>query len=108
MKNCLECNESITAGRSDKKFCCDLCRNSYNNQKAEKEKSTEMVMISIILRKNRKILAQMIKQPPKQLRKENLLQQGFNFYYSQALIITKAIIATSVLNTDICQWKTAA
>ena len=30
MKNCLECGDAI-AGREDKKFCCDGCRNSYNN-----------------------------------------------------------------------------
>ena len=31
MKTCLECGEPIL-GRSDKKFCSDLCRNAYNNK----------------------------------------------------------------------------
>ena len=31
METCLECGEKII-GRSDKKFCNDACRNSYNNK----------------------------------------------------------------------------
>lgn len=29
---CLECGEPLK-GRSDKKFCCDYCRNVYNNRR---------------------------------------------------------------------------
>lgn len=28
---CLECGHKIKYGRADKKFCCDSCRNRYNN-----------------------------------------------------------------------------
>lgn len=28
---CLECGHKIRYGRTDKKFCCDSCRNKYNN-----------------------------------------------------------------------------
>ncbi len=28
---CLECGHKIKYGRTDKKFCCDKCRNRYNN-----------------------------------------------------------------------------
>ena len=28
---CLECGHKIRYGRTDKKFCCDKCRNRYNN-----------------------------------------------------------------------------
>ena len=31
-KRCLECND-VLHGRSDKKFCSDACRNTYNNKK---------------------------------------------------------------------------
>ena len=31
MKTCLNCGEEIN-GRVDKKFCCDYCRNHYNNK----------------------------------------------------------------------------
>ncbi|KKQ83435.1 MAG: hypothetical protein UT04_C0032G0014 [Candidatus Daviesbacteria bacterium GW2011_GWF2_38_7] len=53
-KTCIECGETIV-GRSDKKFCCDLCRNSYNNK--QNSESTNLVRnINNILRKNRRIL----------------------------------------------------
>lgn len=86
MKTCLECNEPVV-GRTDKKFCSDACRNYYNNN--HKEKSSEMATISLILKRNRKILAQMISQPTKKLKKEKLLQQGFNFYYFTSIDTTK-------------------
>lgn len=28
---CMECGHKIKYGRTDKKFCCDKCRNKYNN-----------------------------------------------------------------------------
>jgi hypothetical protein len=32
MKLCLDCNNKILAGRTDKKFCNSACRNHYNNK----------------------------------------------------------------------------
>lgn len=29
---CLECGSEIAFGRSDKKFCCQDCKNTYNNK----------------------------------------------------------------------------
>ena len=34
---CLNC-ESPTKGRSDKKFCTDLCRSQFNNQRKKSQK----------------------------------------------------------------------
>jgi predicted RNA-binding Zn-ribbon protein involved in translation (DUF1610 family) len=31
MPVCLECGHKIRYGRTDKKFCCDKCRNKHNN-----------------------------------------------------------------------------
>lgn len=31
---CLECGDKIRYGRSDKKFCCEDCKNRYYNEKA--------------------------------------------------------------------------
>ncbi len=52
--NCLECNERLV-GRSDKKFCNDSCRNTYNN-KNNKDSSNLMRSIHSQLRRNYKIL----------------------------------------------------
>ncbi len=30
---CLQCGEEISYGRSDKKFCCEACKNRYHNRK---------------------------------------------------------------------------
>ncbi len=32
---CLECGDEIKYGRSDKKFCCDACKNRYHNRQAQ-------------------------------------------------------------------------
>lgn len=32
-KNCLECGQPLGAGRSDRKFCNDICRTAYNNRR---------------------------------------------------------------------------
>jgi predicted nucleic acid-binding Zn ribbon protein len=29
-KNCLECSTPLGPGRSDRKFCNDICRTAYN------------------------------------------------------------------------------
>lgn len=31
VNKCLQCGKPIVYGRSDKKFCCEECRNGYNN-----------------------------------------------------------------------------
>ena len=56
METCLECGEKII-GRSDKKFCNDACRNSYNN-KQNKDSSNLMRNINNKLRKNFRILSE--------------------------------------------------
>ncbi|WP_124640571.1 MULTISPECIES: hypothetical protein [Amniculibacterium] len=53
--NCLECGELII-GRSDKKFCNDSCRNSYNN-KLNSDHTNLMRSIHNKLRNNYRILS---------------------------------------------------
>lgn len=56
MNTCLECGDRIH-GRSDKKFCSDSCRNTFNN-KQNKDSSNLMRTINNKLRKNHRILAE--------------------------------------------------
>jgi len=78
-KNCLECGASIV-GRIDKKFCSDLCRNSFNNA-ANSIKSTYVRNVNNLLRKNRKIIEELIPTSKKKISKDKLLEKGFNFYF---------------------------
>src|ERR1700733_939599 len=34
-KICLECGQPLGAGRSDRKFCNDVCRTAFNNRRRE-------------------------------------------------------------------------
>jgi hypothetical protein len=55
---CQSCGKTIR-GRSDKKFCHDNCRNQFNNKIRESE-SLHLKNINRILRRNRKILRDLL------------------------------------------------
>lgn len=79
-KVCQECGEPIQ-GRADKIFCCDQCRNNYNNR-LNSDANNYVRNINNILRKNRRILAELNPKSDKaKVHKEKLLLQGFNFNY---------------------------
>lgn len=79
-KNCLACDKPIH-GRSDKKFCNDYCRNSYNNQ-MKSMNSTSIKDINNVLVKNRKVLETALgDKEMEKITKEKLLQNGLNFKY---------------------------
>ncbi len=87
-KNCPECNDEII-GRSDKKFCSDQCRNTYNNR-LNSDASNTVRNINNILRKNRRILQSLSKKAAKTMvSKDILLSKGFNFTYHTHNYTTK-------------------
>lgn len=77
--NCLECGEKII-GRSDKKFCNDACRNSYNN-KQNKDSTNLMRNINNKLRKNYRILTEVNIDGKTKIAKSKLESLGFDFDY---------------------------
>jgi hypothetical protein len=81
-KPCLACGKSIK-GRSDKKFCDDFCRNTYNNQLKSGD-NNYVRSINNSLRRNRRILEELLPETEKMAKttKEKLLQKGFQFKYS--------------------------
>ena len=88
METCLECGEKII-GRSDKKFCNDACRNSYNN-KQNKDSSNLMRTINSKLRKNFKILyEQNFIENKAKTSKNKLTTAGFDFEYFTNIKIYK-------------------
>ena len=77
-KKCLDCNKNLI-GRRDKKFCSDTCRNNYNN-KLNSIENEFIHQINQILKKNRKILQQLVPAEGKIIVPQSRLN-GFNFQY---------------------------
>ncbi len=79
--HCLTCSK-LVKGRTDKKFCDDYCRNSYNNHlKAFTNNCVRNV--NNALRKNRRILESLLtnEEETAKTTKDKLLQNGFQFKY---------------------------
>jgi len=78
-RTCKECEQRLS-GRRDQKFCSDYCRNSFNNRLNE-DATRYMRRINNILRKNRRILAEMNPSGKKTVAGITLAEEGFNFHY---------------------------
>ena len=87
-KNCLECNEPF-AGRVDKKFCSDYCRNAYNN-KINKESKNLIRNTNNRLRKNYRILEGLNPEQKTKTSRAKLIEAGFDFNYFTSTYTTKA------------------
>lgn len=74
---CPECGEPIK-GRADKKFCSDLCRNSYNN-KLNADTTNYVRNVNNILRRNRRIMEELNPQGKISVPKSKLSAKGFDF-----------------------------
>ena len=86
-KNCLECNEPF-AGRVDKKFCSDYCRNAYNN-KINKESKNLIRNINNRLRKNYRVLSDLNSTGKTKITRTKLLDHNFDFNFFTSIYTTK-------------------
>lgn len=105
-KVCLACGE-IIKGRSDKKFCDDYCRNSYNN-KLKSTSNNFMRKVNHILTRNRRILEQLL--PPEEsmskASEDKLKSEGYNFkYFTHQYTNKKTKSIFFVMNMDIFPLK---
>lgn len=87
-KNCIECGEEII-GRADKRFCSDNCRSSYNNR-LNSDGTNFIRNINNILRKNRRILAELNPSGKARVHRDKLLERGFKFSYFTNEFVTKS------------------
>lgn len=87
MRNCLECSEKI-AGREDKKFCSDGCRNAYNNR-INKDSNNFMRNINNKLRKNYRVLGELNPEEKVKIPRNKLLSKGFDFEFFTNILHTK-------------------
>jgi len=89
MSECVKCGSKLK-GRSDKKFCDDYCRSSYNNKWLSKS-NNYIRNVNRILRKNRKILSGLMKgSETVKISEFKLVSEGFNFHYFTNIYTTKA------------------
>ncbi len=86
-KSCLACGTKII-GRSDKKFCSDGCRNSYNNE-LNKDITNLIRNTNNALRKNYRVLCKLNPEGKTKTTKNKLLNEGFRFDLFTSTYITK-------------------
>lgn len=80
-KHCEYCGK-LVHGRSDKRFCDDYCRSSFNNEKRVAD-SKEMRKIISTLKLNRNILESIVAGGVEKVKvpREKLVRLGYNFKY---------------------------
>lgn len=76
---CMECGTEFK-GRSDKKFCTDQCRSSFNNR-LNADSNNTVRNINNALRKNRRILDELLSEKKDRVSRDKLTQKGFTFKY---------------------------
>ncbi len=79
INQCVECGTTLF-GRSDKKFCNNYCRSTYNHKKYE-ERNKIVRNIDTILKKNRNILKRFNPTGLSEVKPSDLEKDGFNFNY---------------------------
>ena len=80
---CLTCG-TMLAGRIDKKFCNDYCRSMYNNKEFNTNRGATIIRkVNSILRKNRRILEEMLPLHEEDVKvpRTILSGRGFNFSF---------------------------
>lgn len=77
MKRCPVCQTPVI-GRSDKKFCSDDCRASFHNEK-NRITNQRIRAINRILRRNRKILKELMATNFRRIPINQMLEKGFDF-----------------------------
>jgi len=83
-KRCLDCGR-IIRGRTDKKFCSDQCRNNYNNR-LNRDTNNYIRNVHGLLRKNRRILADLYNDGKTRVHKDALFALGYNFSFFTHII----------------------
>ncbi len=76
MPLCLECGNVIRYGRTDKKFCCDKCKNKHNNLLAKASRSFRTKVLKT-LDQNYGILENLLRSGTDSADLTELLSLGF-------------------------------
>ena len=76
MPVCLECGDKIRYGRTDKKYCCEDCRNKHSNRVAKESRAYRRKVMAR-LSKNYAILDQLVKSGVSWVELTDLITAGF-------------------------------
>jgi hypothetical protein len=77
-KACIECGTHFV-GRTDKKFCSDMCRNAFHN-KQNSDETNYVRKVNNTLRKNRRVLQELLaSEETFRCDHNRLLEMGFDF-----------------------------
>ena len=74
---CLECGTAFYGGRVDRKFCCEACKNRYNNKKTQSLRNFKL-RIRTALERNYEILQALVKDRVRVADRADLEARGFN------------------------------
>jgi predicted nucleic acid-binding Zn ribbon protein len=78
-RQCKNCSRPVK-GRSDKQFCTETCRNSFNNERNQQDNNFTR-NISSILKRNRSKLRELFSKKLKLVDKAELDASGFNWHF---------------------------
>ena len=89
-KVCKECGEPL-AGRTDKRFCSDACRNLFHYH-ANNAPINYVRNVVNILKRNRRVLSELNKSQEGKVKvhREKMVERGYNFLYHTNIYRTKA------------------
>lgn len=74
---CLECGDKIKYGRTDKKFCCEECRNKHHNREASEARAFKRKILRLLDR-NYEILESLLRSGSTGASMPELLSRGFS------------------------------
>lgn len=77
---CLECGNEIVYGRSDKKFCSNVCKNKFHNSLVQTSRGYKS-RVTNALDRNYSILERLIRDGVSSADLGDLVQWGFNLEY---------------------------
>ena len=77
---CLQCGEPFS-GRADKKFCSESCRSTHHYYHSQDKEDSLYKTIDKQLKTNRRILKEFNRAGKATVRKQVLLEEGFNPKY---------------------------
>jgi len=80
MRRCLNCDEELQ-GRTDKLYCNSYCKSSYHYKKIIEDDKSLFRTIELQLKLNRRLLKRFNKAGKATIRKEVLIEEGFNPKY---------------------------
>ena len=79
---CLECGGGMdSVGRSDRKFCCEQCKNRYNNRKSHEYRGLHMKVLRA-LDKNHEILDNLLRSKITSIDLGDLALLGYDLDFS--------------------------